>query len=100
LLARAGIEPGIPAMPMPRTGPALARTLYMPVELLFVVALLVGYSRPVFVLVLFPLLLIYGGMWALGPLAIAIVGLVVRDESRTLKRRRRTEPEYRAGYES
>ena len=72
----------------------------MPVELLFVVALLVGYSRPVFVLVLFPLLLIYGGVWALGPLAVALIGLVTRDENRLLKRRRRTEPEYRAGYES
>jgi hypothetical protein len=72
----------------------------MPVELLFVVALLVGYSRPVVVLVLFPLLLIYGGMWALAPLAVAIVGIVHRDNSRTMKIRRRTEPEYRAGYES
>ena len=72
----------------------------MPVELLFVVALLVGYSRPVFVLVLFPLLLIYGGVWALAPLAIALVGLVIRDETRMPRRRRRTEPEYRAAYES
>src|SRR6185503_12757879 len=53
-------------------GLALARTRYMPVELLFVLALVVGYSRPLLVLVMFPLLLIYGGMWALLPLAVAV----------------------------
>ena len=37
----------------------------MPVPLLFVVALLVGYFRPVLILVMFPFLLLYGGMWAL-----------------------------------
>ena len=72
----------------------------MPVELLYVLALVVGYFSPVIVLVLFPLLLIYGGIWALGPLAIAILGIVNRAESRTRRMWRRTEPEYRAGYES
>lgn len=72
----------------------------MPVELLFVVAFLVGYFRPVFVLVIFPLLLIYGGMWALGPLAFALAGLVNRGDGRSPRTRRRTEPEYQAGYES
>jgi hypothetical protein len=71
----------------------------MPVELLFVVALLVGYSRPLFIIVMFPLLLVYGGVWALGPLVVAIVGLMNRNGSGTPRMRRRTEPEYRAGYE-
>jgi hypothetical protein len=72
----------------------------MPVELLFVLALVVGYSRPVVVLVMFPLLLIYGGMWALLPLAVAVAGLVHRDNSQIRKMRRHAESEYRAGYES
>ena len=73
----------------------------MPVQLLFVVALLVGYFRPVLILVMFPFLLLYGGMWALGPLVVAIFGLVNnREGSAAAARRRRTEPEYKAGYES
>ena len=73
----------------------------MPVQLLFVVALLVGYFRPVLILVMFPFLLLYGGMWALGPLLVAIFGLVNnRDGSAATAHRRRTEPEYKAGYES
>ena len=72
----------------------------MPVQLLFVVALLVGYFRPVFIIAMFPLLLLYGGFWALGPLLVAIVGLVKRDNRETPKMRRRTEPEYPAGYQS
>ena len=70
-------------------------------QLLFVVALLVGYFRPVLILVMFPFLLLYGGMWALGPLIVAIVGLVNNRESGAAAGRRpRTEPEYKAGYES
>jgi hypothetical protein len=73
----------------------------MPVQLLFVAALLVGYSRPVLILVMFPFLLLYGGVWALVPLFVAMVGLVNnRDGRRTEHRRRRIEPEYKAGYES
>ena len=46
-------------------------------------------------------LLLYGGMWALGPLVVAIFGLVNnREGSAAAARRRRTEPEYKAGYES
>ena len=73
----------------------------MPVQLLFVVALLVGYFRPVLILVMFPFLLLYGGMWALGPLVVAIFGLVNNREGRaSASDRRRTEHEYKAGYES
>ena len=73
----------------------------MPVQLLFVVALLVGYFRPVLILVMFPFLLLYGGMWALGPLVVAIFGLVNNREGRAAAARRRSaEPEYKAGYES
>jgi hypothetical protein len=73
----------------------------MPVQLLFVAALLVGYFRPVFILVMFPFLVLYGGVWALAPLIVAIVGLVnSRDGGGTASRRRRSEPEYQAGYES
>jgi hypothetical protein len=72
----------------------------MPVQLLFAVALLVGYFRPVLVLVMFPFLLLYGGVWALFPLIVAIVGLVNnRDGRGTTTRRQRTEPEYPAGYQ-
>jgi ABC-type protease/lipase transport system fused ATPase/permease subunit len=71
------------------------------VPLLFVVALLVGYVWPVFILVMFPFLLLYGGVWALAPLLIAVIALVnKRAEKGTTQRRTRTEPEYKAGYES
>jgi hypothetical protein len=73
----------------------------MPMQLLFVTALLVAYSRPVLILVMFPFLLLYCGAWALAPLIVAIVGLVnSRDAGGTSSRRRRSEPEYQAGYES
>jgi len=73
----------------------------MPVQLLFVLALLAGYLRPMLILVMFPFLLLYDGMWALAPLLAAIFGLVnSRDGNTATARRRRTEPEYKAGYES
>jgi hypothetical protein len=72
----------------------------MPVQLLFVVALLVGYFRPVLILVMFPFLLLYGGMWALGPLLVAIVGLVnSRAEAAAVARRQPIDSGYKAGYE-
>jgi hypothetical protein len=71
------------------------------VPLLFVVALLVGYRWPVIILVMFPLLVLYGGVWALAPLLIAVIGLVnTRSGNQTVRRQPRTEPEYKAGYES
>jgi len=49
---------------------------------MFVVALLVGYFRPVLILVMFPFLLLYGGMWALGPLPAALAADVERTGAR------------------
>ena len=46
---------------------------------LFAVAFIAGYLRPMFTLVLFPILLLYGGYWAFGPLLVAI--FVLMDKS-------------------
>jgi hypothetical protein len=71
------------------------------VPLLFAVALLVGYRWPVVILVMFPFLLLSGGVWALAPLLIAVIGLVnKRSDHATVRSRPRAEPEYKAGYES
>ena len=72
----------------------------MTVPLLFAAALLVGYFRPVVILVLFPILLLYGGVWALAPLLVAVIGLVNNrtDEGRPVMHRP-LESGYKAGYE-
>jgi hypothetical protein len=73
----------------------------MVVYLLFAVALIVGYSRPVFILAAFPILLLYGGYWAFGPLLLAVFALMSnRADGGTRKVRRPAEPEYKPGYEN
>ncbi len=57
-------------------GPTLARPGTMALYVLFAVALIAGYLRPMFTLVLFPILLLYGGYWAFGPLLLAVLVLM------------------------
>ena len=83
-----------------RVVPLLLRSRRMTVPLLFVAALLVGYFRPVVILVLFPILLLYGGVWALGPLLVAVIGLASnRADGGSVSRRQPIESEYKAGYQ-